>query len=99
MKLIIPIFLLLTSSSYANEADECKIIEETADMIMQLRQGGIDLKAIDLKDQLNPLQNDILQKMIIEAEAIPIYATDLDKQNAVDVFVEDWKKFCIESGY
>ncbi len=90
--------MLLSSYTYANQADECKIIEETADMIMQLRQGGINLKnAINLKDQLSELQKNLLQIMIIDAEAVQVYATNLGKQNAIDEFVADWKKSCNES--
>ncbi|MEG6548492.1 hypothetical protein V6C59_21825 [Acinetobacter bereziniae] len=58
MKFKILLLLLLSSSTYANQADECKIVEETADMIMQLRQGGINLKnAINLKDGNTPIFN------------------------------------------
>ena len=46
MKFKILLLLLLSSSAFANEADECKIVEETADMIIQMRQGGIDLKKV-----------------------------------------------------
>jgi len=38
MKFKILLLLLLSSSTYANQADECKIVEETADMIIQMRQ-------------------------------------------------------------
>ncbi|KAF1025710.1 MAG: hypothetical protein GAK29_01774 [Acinetobacter bereziniae] len=90
--------MLISTPTYAIQVDECKIIEETADMIMQLRQGGIDLKSsIDLKEQLSELQNNLLQIMIVDAEAVPVYATDLGKQKAIDEFVEDWKRSCVES--
>ncbi|WP_289844519.1 hypothetical protein [Acinetobacter bereziniae] len=35
--------------------------------------------------------------MIIDAEVVPVYATNLGKKNEIDEFVADWKKSCVES--
>ena len=44
MKFKILLLLLLSSSAFANEADECKIVEETADMMMCAEKtGGFNL--------------------------------------------------------
>lgn len=56
MKFKILLLIVLSTSAYANNKNECKIVEDTADMIMQLRQGGVDLKnTAQLKDQFNEL--------------------------------------------
>ncbi|KAF1025158.1 MAG: hypothetical protein GAK29_02106 [Acinetobacter bereziniae] len=98
MKFKILLLMVLSTSAYANNKNECKIVEDTADMIMQLRQGGVDLKnTAQLKDQFNELQNNLLQIMVIDAEGTPVYATHLDKQKAVSEFVANWKKTCTDN--
>lgn len=50
MKLKILLLLSFSPEIYANQIDHCKIIAESAGMIMQLRQFGVDLNtAFNLK--------------------------------------------------
>ena len=93
-------FLLLLSFSPAidaNQIDHCKLVTESADMIMQLRQSGADLNtAFNLKGELsNNAKN--LEVIIADAESKPVYATNLGKQKAEEEFVAEWKKLCLES--
>lgn len=99
MKFKILLLLLLSSSVFANEADECKIVEETADMIIQMRQGGIDLKKVsdDTKDGLMEHQVQLLEDMIADALSKPVYVTMLGQQKVINEFVTGWKKSCLKS--
>ena len=92
-------YLLLSSSAFANEADECKIVEETADMIIQMLQGGIDLKKVfdDTKDGLMEHQVQLLEDMIADALSKPVYVTMLGQQKVINEFVTGWKKSCLKS--
>ncbi|KAF1018797.1 MAG: hypothetical protein GAK29_04110 [Acinetobacter bereziniae] len=97
MKLKLLLLLLLSTSTYATQ-DECKIIEDAANLVMQLRQTNFDLKTfLNFNDQKIQPQQNLLERMISEAEAVPVYATSLGKNNAIDEFVEDWKRSCVES--
>ncbi|MBJ8427629.1 hypothetical protein I6M75_18415 [Acinetobacter bereziniae] len=96
MKFKIILLLFLSSSTYANQADECKIVEETADMIIQMRQGGVDLKKVfdSTKDGLEEHQVQLLEDMIADALSKPVYVTMLGQQKVISEFVADWKKSC-----
>jgi hypothetical protein len=91
MKLRILLLLSFSPEIYANQIDHCKIIAESAGMIMQLRQFGIDLNtAFNLKGELsNNAKN--LEVIIADAEAKPVYATNLGKQKAEEEFALNGK--------
>ena len=97
MKLKILLLLSFSPEIYANQIDHCKIIAESAGMIMQLRQFGVDLNtAFNLKGELsNNAKN--LEVIIADAESKPVYATNLGKQKAEEEFAAEWKKLCLES--
>ena len=97
MKLKILLLLSFSPEIYANQIDHCKIIAESAGMIMQLRQFGVDLNtAFNLKGELsNNAKN--LEVIIADAESKPVYATNLGKQKAEEEFSAEWEKLCLES--
>lgn len=99
MKFKILLLLLLNSSVFANEADECKIVENTADMLIQLRQGEIDLRKVfdDSKYRLSEHQAQLLEAMIADALSKPVYVTIPEQQKVIDEFVTDWKESCLKS--
>ncbi|MFW1850494.1 hypothetical protein ACG9XR_07955 [Acinetobacter guillouiae] len=97
MKLRILLLLSFSPEIYANQIDHCEIIAESAGMIMQLRQFGVDLNtAFNLKGELsNNAKN--LEVIIADAESKPVYATNLGKQKVEEEFAAEWKKLCLES--
>jgi len=97
MKLRILFLLLFSQEIDANQVDHCKLIADSAGMIMQLRQFGVDLNtAFNLKGELsNNAKN--LKVIIADAESKPVYATNLGKQKAEEEFSAEWQKLCLES--
>ncbi|WP_423854220.1 hypothetical protein [Acinetobacter guillouiae] len=97
MKLKILLLLLFSQAIDANQVDHCKLIAESAGMIIQLRQFGVDLNmAFNLKGELsNNAKN--LEVIIADAESKPVYAANLGKQKAEEEFSAEWEKLCLQS--
>lgn len=89
--------LLLFSCSYvcAEKSSACELIDDTADMLMQFHQSGLSLDDIEInKEELNPQEVQLLNNLILDAKATPVYKTDLAKLKAIDDFKNKWLELC-----
>ena len=96
-KIICLILLLLLSSShaYAEKSSACELVDDTADMLMQFHQSGLSLDDIEInKEELNPQEVQLLNNLILDAKATPVYKTDLAKLKAIDDFKNKWLELC-----
>ncbi|OTG95646.1 hypothetical protein [Acinetobacter sp. ANC 3832] len=89
--------LLLFSCSYAcaEKSSACELIDDTADMLMQFHQSGLSLDDIEInKEELNPQEVQLLNNLILDAKATPVYKTDLAKLKEIDDFKNKWLELC-----
>jgi hypothetical protein len=97
MKFLLLGILLLSSRSWANDIDDCKIIGNAANQIMVLHQSNVDI-FIDFKSEDETPQQQRLDLMIADATSIPVYASKPDKKQAIQDFMQMWTNSCLESG-
>ncbi len=96
MRKIIYLLLLFSCSHvYAEKSSACELVDDTADMLMQFHQSGLSLDDIEInKEELNPQEVQLLNNLILDAKATPVYKTDLAKLKAIDDFKNKWLELC-----
>jgi len=88
--------LLIASSVQAEIPQECQLVDDTSETLMQLRQSGLSLNDIDLNPEaLSEKEEQLLKAMIADAKNIPVYKIALTRQKAVDDFKAKWKQRCV----
>ncbi|WP_333665414.1 hypothetical protein [Acinetobacter guillouiae] len=89
------ILLLLVSVAHAEAPKECQLLEQTSEMLMQLRQNGLSLDDVDFNPEaLSAKEQVLLKGMIDDAKSVPIYQIPLTRQKAIDDFKIKWQEVC-----
>lgn len=89
--------LCANNAVFANSTQECSIVDDTAETLMQIRQGGFDLGDAEInEDELSGKQIQILRGMIQDIKVMPIYAIQASKDKAFQDFKKKWTNTCSE---
>ena len=68
------ILLLCVSMAHAESAQTCELVDDTSEILMQLRQSALSLDDIDLNPEaLSEQEVQLLKAMIADAKLVPIY--------------------------
>lgn len=95
-KLCLYLALVLCTTVHADDSNECTIITDTAESLMQIKQGGFDLGEVEMNEEaLSQQQAKILSLMIEDIKTVPIYKMEVMQQKALKVFEEKWMRLCL----
>lgn len=94
--------LLITTNALGNAQDfsivepaSCSIVQDTAETLFQLRQGGFDLGEADINQtELTAHEVLLLTDMIEDIKKMPVYQLKQLKDQALQNFIQKWNKTC-----
>ena len=90
------ILLLCVSMAHAESAQTCELVDDTSEILMQLRQSALSLDDIDLNPEaLSEQEVQLLKAMIADAKLVPIYQIPYTRQNAMEAFRAKWQQQCL----
>jgi hypothetical protein len=90
---------VLSVHAFANTSNDCVIVDDTAETLMQIRQGGFDLGEAEInEEELNTFQVYILRGMIEDIKKMPIYQLQPTRDKAFKDLTIKWNKICKEKG-
>ena len=89
--LIVAIPLLAALSAPATSADLCKVMADTAELMMQARQQGVPMQPI-----MDATEMTSHKRMVVEAYETPRYITKEVQLRQVQNFRDKWYMWCFK---